>query len=683
MPDDLAANKKSFAMKTLLLSVLICLGATGVLWADPVIGFDDLPVTGFIVPAGYHLLNWSNMNYVNGVLDTPSGYAAGVVSSSNVVYNGNGDNAAISGELFDFRSAYVSAAWNDNLQFKAQGYIHGTKVYDQTNTLSATSPTLINFDFYGVDQVILASSGGTPHAGYAGSGTQFAMDNLSVQTYLPFMPSLITNGGFETGDFSGWYHLGDTNFTWVTNTPTYVHSGTYGVEIGPTGDGYLAQELSPTQIGQLYTVSFWLENEDTLSNNNFVVYWGGLPLYSITNGPAFAWTNIQLTVQATTLSEFLEFQFENTSYYFGFDDVSIVPVTLVSNGGFETGNFSGWTQSGTTGDNFVNGVNVRSGTYSAQLGAEDSFGYISQSITTQPGQTYLYSMWLDSPDGRNPNAFQPSWGGQILANNTNLTAFGWTNLHYNVLASEPNTTAQIGAIDNLSYLGFDEVSVLPVPILQNGGFELGDFTGWTASGNFEFCSVVNDTNYVHSGFYGGKFRPVGSLGYLSQTFATVPWQAYFVSLSFYNPTNMVDTPVTEFQVSWNGTILVDTTNLSFVGWFPYQFAVTADGTTSTLQLGFRDDSSFYLGVDDVSVSPLSAPVIETIQKTNDLVDLTWTGWPGYGYVPQYTTNLSKQDWQQLEGIFYFGITLPTTTTDTNPPDAQRFYRIRMLPPPLE
>ena len=53
----------------------------------------------------------------------------------------------------------------------------------------------------------------------------------------PISANLIANGGFETGDFTGWTLTGNVDVsTRVTNArvdPKYVHSGFYGVLSGP------------------------------------------------------------------------------------------------------------------------------------------------------------------------------------------------------------------------------------------------------------------------------------------------------------------------------------------------------------------------------------------------------------------------------------------------------------------
>jgi hypothetical protein len=175
--------------------------------ANPQCTFDDLPdtTTGTLVPlSGYHLYFWNNFGYVDGVnfYLNPSGYAAGAVSTNNVAYNNGSAPASITSENtnhFNFISAELTAAWNDNLQVEAQGYVNGILTYDQTYTLSATAPTLIVFDYLGVTKVNFISSGGTPHAGYSSGGTHFAMDNVTIGAVVPpvIQPITLFTGGVD------------------------------------------------------------------------------------------------------------------------------------------------------------------------------------------------------------------------------------------------------------------------------------------------------------------------------------------------------------------------------------------------------------------------------------------------------------------------------------------------------
>jgi len=57
----------------------------------------------------------------------------------------------------------------------------------------------------------------------------------------------------------------------------------------------------------------------------------------------------------------------------------------------------------------------------------------------------------------------------------------------------------------------------------NCGFETGDFTGWTQSGNTGFTSVTGSFGGIapNSGNFPACMGPVGSDGLLSQTFGTL------------------------------------------------------------------------------------------------------------------------------------------------------------------
>jgi hypothetical protein len=156
--------------------------------------FDDLSTptvsgefqTG-LMPSVYASLNWNNFYVVNGVLATNTGFYAGVVSSSNVVYNGNGSAAYFySSSLFDFTSADLTAGWNDNLRVQVLGVTGSTITYSNVFTLSATIHTNILFNYLGVTEVYFQSSGGTLHPGYSVTepAEQFAMDNVIISTNL-------------------------------------------------------------------------------------------------------------------------------------------------------------------------------------------------------------------------------------------------------------------------------------------------------------------------------------------------------------------------------------------------------------------------------------------------------------------------------------------------------------------
>ena len=96
--------------------------------------------------------------------------------------------------------------------------------------------------------------------------------------------NIVTNGGFETGNFNGWTQGGNTEFTGVDMAS--AHSGNFGVFAGPTsgskdsgvsgesggsGPGTLSQNLA-TVAGSIYEFSFFMyaeQGETGFTNGSF------------------------------------------------------------------------------------------------------------------------------------------------------------------------------------------------------------------------------------------------------------------------------------------------------------------------------------------------------------------------------------------------------------------------------
>jgi hypothetical protein len=191
-------------MKKIALLCVVVLTSIALPTFATTLTFDDLPGDSTTpIPKGYNGLNWNNFFTQNGSDFPNSGYLPAVISPFNVAFNGIGTPAIISNGTFDLNSGYFTAAFNDNLQLQVVGSFMGNPLYDMLFTLSATSPTLINFNYFGVDSVEFISYGGTPHPEYIGFGfgTQFAMDNVVITggAQVPDAASTIVLFGMALG----------------------------------------------------------------------------------------------------------------------------------------------------------------------------------------------------------------------------------------------------------------------------------------------------------------------------------------------------------------------------------------------------------------------------------------------------------------------------------------------------
>jgi len=164
-------------------TVLVGVVFTNIARAD-VVDFADLADPGIsqssTLPNPYHGFQWDNFAYTNAGTFLPS--TPGSTSSTLLAFNNSGAQADIlnNSSTFTVTTLTAGAGWNDGLNLVISGF-DGGNLMDSTavvlNTITSTSVTL---DWFGVTDLRFTSSGGTANPSLNGSGTQFALDNISL-----------------------------------------------------------------------------------------------------------------------------------------------------------------------------------------------------------------------------------------------------------------------------------------------------------------------------------------------------------------------------------------------------------------------------------------------------------------------------------------------------------------------
>jgi carbohydrate binding protein with CBM4/9 domain/PEP-CTERM motif-containing protein len=134
-------------------------------------------------------------------------------------------------------------------------------------------------------------------------------------------------------------------------------------------------------------------------------------------------------------------------------------------------------------------------------------------------------------------------------------------------------------------------------LVTNGGFETGDFSGWTTFGNFEFSGV---SSLPHSGNFGAFFGPVGAVGGISQNIATNPGQSYTFSFWLAGGGD----PVNSVEADWDGSTVFGVSDAFFPGFTQETFTKLASSSLTNISFSFQNDPQFWI-LDDVSVTSAS------------------------------------------------------------------------------
>jgi hypothetical protein len=135
---------------------------------------------------------------------------------------------------------------------------------------------------------------------------------------------------------------------------------------------------------------------------------------------------------------------------------------LVVNGGFETGDFTGWTATSSLA--VASGYGLGGG-FGVKYGPSDVDAQLYQSIATIPGATYTFSFWQQTRVS-GPNEFQANWNNMVVLElmDTPITA-NFTQYIFTEVATSSSTQIRFALRQSPGFSAMDQVSVEPAPIV--------------------------------------------------------------------------------------------------------------------------------------------------------------------------------------------------------------------------
>ena len=236
---------------------------------------------------------------------------------------------------------------------------------------------------------------------------------------------------------------------------------------------------------------------------------------------------------------------------------------LLNNGGFETGDFSSWSLSGDDGTSNVVTSYPQIGTHAATFTTWGGIDTLQQPFTE--GDCFAprctFSFWVYIQECDSSCSFSAAVGNLTLFDSTVDTSLATTNNEYQLYKADFIKSVElIGTSQQVTFMIQNSVSIYeldhiavwcpepevepePEPeaeaeaqcsswdLLNNGGFETGDFSSWTLS-EILYPGGVIPFN-PQSGIYSAEFGSVDDIAVLQQPFTEGDCFAPTCTFSFW------------------------------------------------------------------------------------------------------------------------------------------------------
>lgn len=157
-----------------------------------------------------------------------------------------------------------------------------------------------------------------------------AVAMLAAATCGSASANLVTNGGFETCDFTGWTTTPAANGSFFGVDNNSPHTGTCAAYFGAfEGEVDTISQTFATTTGAHYDFTFFYRVENpivpTLADNFFSASFNGATVYSnLDSNPGF--TTLNFDVVATGITTTIVFSARNTPSFDDLDDVAVTPI---------------------------------------------------------------------------------------------------------------------------------------------------------------------------------------------------------------------------------------------------------------------------------------------------------------------------------------------------------------------